>query len=365
MSNVAKVLISSRRPPEDTTSVAGHIRKNYFGTPFNAIVSTICIIAFVWVSWLLIKWAFIDALWTGTPEDCRINNGACWPFVATKIRFFLFGYFPFEDHWRPASAVGLMLSMTALSMLPFMWRKELFYGWIVALIAMFILMSGGVFGLEPVSTSKWGGLPLTIMLSFVGIAAGFPFGVLLALGRRSKLPAIRTISITYIELIRGVPLISLLFMASVMFPLFLPDGMTINQVLRAQVAVIMFAAAYIAEVVRGGLQAIDDGQYEAAKALGLSYWQSMRLIILPQSLKIVIPPLVMVFIGFFQDTTLVTIIGLFDFLNTIRGAMRDPNWQGIAVLEGYAFAAVVYLVFSYIMGAYSRYLERRLKTSHD
>ena len=177
--------------------------------------------------------------------------------------------------------------------------------------------------------------------------------------------AIRVLAVAFIELVRGVPLISILFMASVMLPLFMPEGLTIDKLLRAQVAIILFAAAYIAEVVRGGLQAIPKGQVEATSAMGLHYWQTMRLVVLPQALKIVIPPLVSLFIGFFQDTTLVTIIGLLDFLDTVRSAMRDPAWQGIAVLEGYVFAALVYAVFSYGMGSYSRFIERRLKTDHS
>jgi general L-amino acid transport system permease protein len=250
-------------------------------------------------------------------------------------------------------------------MIPRFWSRRLLWLWLAVVVICGVLMYGGVFGLQVVNTTNWGGLPLSFMLSSVGLAFGFVLGVLLALARSSKLPAIQVIAIVFIEMVRGVPLVSILFMASVMLPLFMPDGVTIDKLLRAQVAIIIFAGAYIAETVRGGLQAVPKGQHEAAASLGLGYWLSMRKIVLPQALKIVIPPLVNIFIGFFQDTTLVTIIGLLDFLDTVRSAMRDPVWQGIAVLEGYIFAALVYAVFSYGMGSYSRFIERRLKTDHS
>jgi general L-amino acid transport system permease protein len=261
--------------------------------------------------------------------------------------------------------MALFAGALAISMIPRFWSSKLITLWAVTLVAVAVLIGGGVLGLTPVPTTLWSGLPLSFLLSGIGLALGFPLGVVLALARSSKLPAIRVIAIVFIEVIRGVPLISILFMASVMLPLFMPGGMTVDKLLRAQIAIIIFAAAYIAEAVRGGLQAIPRGQHEAAGAMGLHYWQSMRLIVLPQALKIVIPPLVNISIGFFQDTTLVTIIGLLDFLSTVRTAMQDPNWVGIAVIEGYAFAALVYLVFSYGMGAYSRFLERRLRLGHD
>lgn len=361
-------LSATEKVQRGTPSVAAQLRaawRTYFGTPLNAVISVACLVLIYAVLKVAITWMFVDALWVGSSEDCKLNDGACWPFIEAKLRFFIFGFYPYEQHWRPGVALIIMLTMTAVSMIPMFWSQRLLMAWAVALMAMFVLMAGGIFGLEAISTTQWGGFPLTIMLSFVGLGVAFPLGVVLALARRSKMPAIRVLAVSYIELMRGVPLISVLFMASVMLPLFLPDGMTIDKVLRAQVAIILFAAAYVAEVVRGGLQGVDRGQYEAGQALGLSYWQSMRKIILPQALKIVIPPMVTLFIGFFQDTTLVTIIGLFDFLNTVRAALRDPEWQGIAVMEAYLFTAFVYLVFSYTMGAYSRYLERRFKTGHD
>ena len=341
--------------------------KPYVGSPFNAAVTFACL----WLIYRLVTgawgWLVTRAIVEGGPQTCKAaaGAGACWPFLAAKLRFMIFGFFPYDEHWRPALAVLLFLGAMIYSMIPRFWSRRLLWLWLAVVVICGVLMYGGVFGLRVVNTTNWGGLPLSFMLSSVGLAFGFVLGVLLALARSSKLPAIQVIAIVFIEMVRGVPLVSILFMASVMLPLFMPDGVTIDKLLRAQVAIIIFAGAYIAETVRGGLQAVPKGQHEAAASLGLGYWLSMRKIVLPQALKIVIPPLVNIFIGFFQDTTLVTIIGLLDFLDTVRSAMRDPVWQGIAVLEGYIFAALVYAVFSYGMGSYSRFIERRLKTDHS
>ncbi|RYE31185.1 MAG: amino acid ABC transporter permease [Hyphomicrobiales bacterium] len=341
--------------------------KPYVGSPFNAVVTFACL----WLIYRLVTgawgWLVTRAITEGGPQTCKAaaGAGACWPFLATKLRFMIFGFYPYDEHWRPALAVLLFLGAMIYSMIPRFWSRRLLWLWLAVVVTCGVLLYGGLFGLPVVSTTNWGGLPLSFMLSSVGLAFGFVLGVLLALARSSKLPAIQVIAIVFIEMVRGVPLVSILFMASVMLPLFMPDGVTIDKLLRAQVAIIIFAGAYIAETVRGGLQAVPKGQHEAAASLGLGYWLSMRKIVLPQALKIVIPPLVNIFIGFFQDTTLVTIIGLLDFLDTVRSAMRDPVWQGIAVLEGYIFAAVVYAVFSYGMGSYSRFIERRLKTDHS
>jgi general L-amino acid transport system permease protein len=341
--------------------------KPYLGTPLNAIITITCLAAIILAVQALVSWLFVNALYEGTPQDCKQTRGVgiCWPFFAAKLRFMTFGFYPYEEHWRPALSMAIFLGTGFITMVPRFWGRWLMGLWAAALLAMTILMWGGFFGLVRVPVHTWGGLPLSFMLSFVGLVCAFPLGILLALGRMSNMPAIKIICVMFIELIRGVPLISILFMASVMLPLFMPEGVTIDKLLRAQIAIIFFAAAYIAETVRGGLQAIPKGQFEAAGSMGLHYWQMMRLIILPQALKIVIPPLVTTFIGFFQDTTLVTIIGLFDFLDTVRGAIRDPAWQGIAVLEAYLFAAFIYLVFSWGMGAYSRFLERRFKRGHN
>lgn len=357
--------LSRETLPSPRARELGGPLKPYFGTPLNAAITLACL----WLIFRLVTsargWLVTRAVIEGGPQACKGGSGACWPFLAAKLRFMVFGFYPYDDHWRPALAMLLFLGAMIVSMIPRFWSRRLLWLWTAVPIACGVLMYGGVLGLSVVSTTNWGGLPLSFMLSFVGLTLGFPLGVVLALARSSKLPVIQVIAIVFIEAIRGVPLVSILFMASVMLPLFMPDGVTVDKLLRAQVAIIIFAGAYIAEAVRGGLQAVPKGQHEAAAALGLGYWLSMRKIVLPQALKIVIPPLVNIFIGFFQDTTLVTIIGLLDFLDTVRASMRDPNWQGIAVMEGYVFAAVVYAVFSYGMGSYSRFLERRLKTDHD
>lgn len=337
----------------------------YFGTAGNSAVTLISLVVFALAAKAAISWLLVNAVFSGTPEDCKAASGACWPYLADKLRYMLFGIYPFDEQWRPLAATLLFIAAMAISGIPRLWGRSLIVGWIVLLPLLFVLMAGGVFGLTSVPTSQWGGLPLSFILTFVGLVLALPLGILLALARLSNLPAIRILAVTFIELVRGVPLISILFMASVMLPLFMPEGVTIDKLLRAQVAIILFAAAYIAEIVRAGLQALPRGQTEAAQALGLHYWQYTFLVVIPQALKTVIPPLVSLFIGFFQDTTLVTIVGLLDFLNTVRTALRDPNWQGIAVLEGYLFAAVVYFVFSALMGAYSRFLEKRFRVGHD
>ena len=343
----------------------GRWLKVYFGTPGNTAITVVCAILIGLALKVALTWLLINAVFIGSPADCKAGSGACWPYLAAKLRYMLFGVYPMEEQWRPLVAVLIFLGALAVWGAPRFWGRRLLLAWLVLMPVLYLLVAGGALGLAAVPTSQWGGLPLSFMLSFVGLVCALPLGVMLALGRSSNLPAIRVLSIFFIELVRGVPLVSVLFMASVMLPLFMPQGVTIDKLLRAQVAIILFAAAYIAEVVRAGLQALPKGQTEAAQALGLHYWQYTFLVVIPQALKTVIPPLVSLFIGFFQDTTLVTIVGLLDFLNTVRTALRDPNWQGIAVLEGYLFAAVVYFLFSALMGSYSRFLEKHFRMGHD
>ena len=304
------------------------------------------------------QWALLDAVWRPDAAACRAAHGACWGFIVEKHRFILFGTYPYEQQWRPALATALLIALWIASALRAFWRPWLAALWALGLALIALLMWGGIFGLPYVENDRWGGLILTLLLSTFGIAAAFPLAILLALGRRSELPVIRALCVAYIELIRGVPLISLLFMASVMLPLFLPTGMTIDKLARAQIALILFAAAYLAEVVRGGLQAIPKAQYEMADALGLSYWQKTLYVVLPQALRIAVPPLVNTCIGFFKDTSLVPIIGLFDLLSTIKVALTEPAWNGFGV-EAYLFAALVYFIFCFAMSRYSRRFERQ------
>ncbi len=322
-------------------------------------------IATVFILWLLwtavppfIDWAFLDAVWKPDSKACRASEGACWGFIAEKHRFILFGTYPYDLHWRPAIATALLIGLWAFSAFRMFWRWWLTLVWFFGLSTIGLLMWGGVLGMPYVENERWGGLILTLLLSTFGIAFAFPLSILLALGRRSDMPVIRALSIGYIELVRGVPLISLLFMASVMLPLFLPSGVTIDKLLRAQIAMILFAAAYLAEVVRGGLQAIPRGQYDAAHALALPYWRRTCLIILPQALRIAVPPLVNTFIAFFKDTSLVLIIGLFDLLSTVKISLNEPAWTGFGV-EAYVAVSLVYFAFCAAMSRYSRGLERR------
>ena len=297
-------------------------------------------------------------------RDAR-GVGACWAVIGEKYRFILFGRYPYEEQWRPALVIALFISLYALSAWKRLWRKELLLVWVGMLTLIGVMMWGGFAGLTFVPQDQWGGLPLTLILATFGLALAFPLSVLVALGRRStKLPAVKAICVLYVELIRGVPLITLLFMASVMFPLFLPEGMNIDKLLRAQIAIILFAGAYLAEVVRGGLQALPKGQYEAADALGLSYWQKTALIILPQALRLVIPPLVNTFIGFFKDTSLVLIIGLFDVLSAGKVAINEPAWAAYST-EVYITLAAIYFVFCFTMARYSRGLERDFARSRN
>lgn len=406
-------------PPVVDTGALGWMRKNLFSSWGNAITTVVLALVFGWLlSWFL-NWALFTATFTAaTGSECR-GHGACWALIHEKYRYIFFGSFPYEQHWRPLFAVIAMLAMLILSSDRRMWNKRLLVIWGVGSFVTFLLMFGeiniplglilfvalaagglgmilrssigspsevngwralaaiGAIGLvgrvtgvlptwslsiaplSYVETGLWGGIPVTLILATYGLVFAFPFGILLALGRRSHLPLIKGLCVGFIELIRGVPLISLLIMASVMLPLFLPSGMSIDKFLRAQVAVILFAGAYIAEIIRGGLQSLPKGQFEAADAMGLNYVQKTVLIILPQALRVVIPPLINTFIGFFKDTSLVLIIGIFDFLNTANQALVDPNWAGFPG-EVYLFAAFIYFCFCFSMSRYSKHLEIEL-----
>ena len=363
--------IASRPPPLSAgAGPLGWARVNLFSSLGSTIVTVVLAALIAWWGFRFVEWALIHAVWSvpantdGAPntDACRAaaGIGACWAVIGDKYRLIMFGRYPYDEQWRPALVCLLFVSLYAISAVRLFWRRELILFWVATLTAIGILMWGGIFGLAPVTVDSWGGLPVTLILATFGLAFAFPLGVAVALGRRSaQLPAVKALSVLYVELIRGVPLVTLLFMASVMFPLFLPPGIDINVLLRAQVAVILFAGAYLAEVVRGGLQALPKGQYEAADALGLSYWKKTVFIILPQALRLVIPPLVNTFIGFFKDTSLVLIIGIFDLLSAGKLALADVSWRAYST-EVYLFLAAVYFLFCYVMARYSRGLEREL-----
>jgi len=349
------------KPPVMSVGALGWIRANLFNGWLNSLL-TILTLIFLWRTVPpLLRWIFIDSVWFTSGAQCREVDGACWSIITTNFRFIIFGFYPFDQHWRPTVAMLLLFGLLFYSQDRNHWKKSLGWAWITGLVLMGLLMKGGIFGLSTVETDQWGGLPLTLLLSVFGLTAAYPLGVVLALGRQSTMPTIRALCVVYIELIRGVPLISLLFMGSIIFPLFLPEGITLGKILRAQVAIILFTAAYIAEVVRGGLQAMPRGQYEAAESLGLNFFLTMRLIILPQALKIVIPPTVSILISAFKDTSLVVIIALFDLLKTTQTSLVNPEWMGFS-REAYIFVAILYFLGCFSMANYSRRLERELST---
>lgn len=352
-------------PPVTSVGVIGWLRGNLFSSWPNSLLT----LASLYLLYLsippLVEWALIKADWVGQTREACDSGGACWVFVGVRLNQFMYGLYPESEYWR-INLAGVLLVLLMIPLFIKRFTKKLWLGLFILFgypVIAFYLFSGGVFGLEYVETSRWGGLALTLVLSSVGMVASLPLGILLALGRRSNMPIVKSLSVVFIEFWRGVPLITVLFMSSVMLPLFVPEGTYFDKLLRAMIGISLFQSAYMAEVVRSGLQAIPKGQYEAAQALGLSYWKSMGLIILPQALKLVIPGIVNTFIALFKDTTLVLIIGLFDMLAMIQAALADPNWLGYAV-EGLLFAAFVYWVFCFGMSRYSLALERKLHTGH-
>ena len=352
-------------PPASTVGAVGWLRSNLFSSPFN-IALTFAALYLVYVSIPpVVQWAFIDADWIGDKKSDCSREGACWVFIGVWFKPMMYGRYPDEELWRINAAYLLLVAAAIPLFLPrFPWKHWVAVFLLVGYpIIAYVLFVGDTLGLEWIETTLWGGLFLTLVIAIVGIVASLPIGIVLALGRRSDMPVVRAICVAFIELWRGVPLITVLFMASVMFPLFMPEGMVFDKLLRALIGVALFSSAYMAEVVRGGLQAIPRGQYEAAQALGLSFWKMMGLIILPQALKLVIPGIVNTFIGLFKDTTLVSIIGLFDLLGMVQLAGTNPNWLGFAV-EGYVFAGFGFWVFCFGMSRYSQHLERKLHTGH-
>ncbi len=328
-------------------------------SPVNIAVTLACLLLLAWIVPPFVHWAVLDAAWSGGPDTCRAASGACWPYVRQKYGFFLFGFYPSEARWRPSVALVLLLALLGGSLAPRFWNRNLLLAWPVAL-ALVVWVLGGGLGLAPVPVESWSGLPLTLLIASFALVLGFPLGVLLALGRTSALPFFRVICTAFIEIQRGLPLVAVLFMASVMVPLLVPSGITPGKLLRADSAFTLVAAAFIAEIVRGGLQAVAPGQTEAATALGLGYWRTMQRIVLPQCLRVSVPSLVGVVISFFKDTSLVTVIGLTDLLGAVGAASRDPAWLGHDV-EGYVFAALVYFTFCFTASRYAAWLERRLQ----
>ena len=358
-------------PPPSTVGVQGWIRENLISSPFNAFLTLVAVyLIYVCVPPILDYFIFSAVFSGDTREVCETPEGgpisaACWPFVKVWMKQLMYGRYPDTELWRInltyVIAVAGILGLVVPRIPGKKWTA-LFLIFVFPIICYFMYV-GGSFGLMHVETPLWGGLFLTLVIAVTGIVASLPIGIILALGRRSNMPVVRAVCVAFIELWRGVPLITVLFMASVMFPLFMPEGVNFDKLLRALVGVMLFSAAYMAEVVRGGLQAIPKGQYEGAMALGLNFPKMMYFIVMPQALKLVIPGIVNTFIGLFKDTTLVSVIGLFDFLGMVQSASTNPEWLGF-VNTGYAFAALVYFVFCFGMSQYSQHIERKLHTGH-
>jgi general L-amino acid transport system permease protein len=342
------------------------LKANLFSSWGNTAL-TLVALAIIWiVVTRFLDWAVFSAVFVGD-DGAACNQpqaGACWPFITHKFGLFMYGRYPEAERWRINLTYVLALAGLVPLMLPRVPGKLWLSVYLIVVFPVlgFVLVTGGIFWLPHVPTDLWGGLFLTLVVASVGIAASFPIGILLALGRRSELPIVRWVSIGFIEFVRGVPLVTVLFMSSVMLPLFLPPDVTFDKLLRALIGVALFSAAYLAEVIRGGLQAIPRGQYEAADALGLSYTQKMGLIVLPQALKLVIPGIVNSFIALFKDTSLVLIIGLFDLLGIVQQSVSsDAKWfSPHTAATGYFFAGLIFWIFCFSMSRYSAFLERWL-----
>jgi general L-amino acid transport system permease protein len=368
---VRRVLAEPKPPPVMSRGPLAWTRTHLFDGVFNATLTVVSAVIVAMLVWPTVKFLIVDAVWTGSsrvdclPETLGREVGACWPFIKAKFAQFMYGFYPASEAWRVdlTYTVGVMLLVPLL--IPSAPYKRLnailFFG--VFPVAGFFLLVGGIFGLPHVETRLWGGLLVTLVISFTGIILSLPLGILLALGRRSELPIIRTLSVVFIEFWRGVPLITVLFFATYMLPFFLPVSWKIDGLARVLIGVVLFAGAYMAEVVRGGLQAIPRGQFEGAMALGLGYWRMMGLVILPQALRLVIPGIVNSFISLFKDTTLVLIVAIFDLLGQLRAAFADPNWATpVTLFTGFAFAGMIYFLVSFGMSRYAMFMERRLNT---
>jgi general L-amino acid transport system permease protein len=366
---VRSEILTQQPAPRSTSGAIAWMRKNLFASFGDSVLTVLAVAFLLWVIPPLYGFFIGNAVPPGgTVEQCRVENvGACWAYIASEIDFFIYGFYPAAEYWR----VNIVFAMLAVLIIPLLWPKVPFKAvnaglfFIVFPVVSIILLTGGAFGLRPVPTEQWGGLLVTLIISVVGICCSLPLGILLALGRQSKLPVIKTLCICFIELIRAVPLITILFMASIMLPLFMPQGVTVDKFLRALIGVTLFSSAYMAEVVRGGMQAIPRGQYEAASALGLGYWKRMGFIVLPQALKHVIPGIVNSFISLFKDTSLVYIVGMKDLLEAVKTKNDAIEWAApTQAITGYIFAAAVFWVFCFSMSRYSQFMERRLNTGH-
>lgn len=356
-------IFSPARPaPVRTEGLMPWLRANFFASVPNAVLSMLLIGLMLWAAFGALRWGVVNAVTAANPDLCQAARGvgACWGVVNEKARLIVLGRYPQPEHWRPVIATLLLLGLVVASCSRYFWKPWLLLLWAGVLGVFFTLMGGGVGGLVKVPTDQWGGLPLTIMLTVISMTLAFPIAVAVALGRRSQMPAIKSLCVIYVELIRGVPLISVLFMASFMFPLFMPMGKSPDVLIRVIVGITLFAAAYMAEIVRGGLQSLSTGQTEAAASLGLGYWQTQIKIVLPQALGTVVPSIMNNFISLFKDTSLVTIVSLYELTGALSLAVgSDPNWRPFKI-EAYLFIAAIYFSCCFAMSRYSLWIEKRL-----
>lgn len=366
---IRRAVLEPEPPPLANSNAFKWARARLFGGLLNTALTVVIATVIVALVWPTLKFLVLDAVWTGSsrvdclPETVGHPVGACWPFIEAKFVQFMYGFYPASEQWR----VNLVYALGALLLAPLLIPRVTYKGTNAILffgifpVVAFILLVGGAFGLPHVETRLWGGLLVTLVISFTGIIFSLPLGILLALGRRSQLPMVRTFCIVFIEFWRGVPLITVLFFATYMLPFFLPPSWRIDGLARVLIGVVLFAGAYTAEVVRGGLQAIPRGQFEGAMALGLGYWRTTGFVILPQALRLVIPGIVNSFIALFKDTTLVLIVAIFDLLGQLRAAFADPTWATpVTLFTGFAFAGMIYFLVSFGMSRYALFMERRL-----
>lgn len=357
--------IPPRPAPAARRGILAWARRNLFSSAWSSAATLVSVVLIAYGANWLFHWGLLHAVFAPDAGRCQAarGTGACWGVVTEKFNFFIFGRYPLAEQWRPFAATTLLIALLAISCMRAFWNRSLIIIWLLVIPAYFVLMRGGILGLPEVPTDLWGGLPLTVMLAAFGIVLAFPIAVLVALGRRSKLPAVRSLCVVYIELVRGVPLISVLFMASFLFPLFLPANASPDVLIRVLVGITLFSAAYLAEVVRGGLQAVPKGQVEAASTLGLSYWQTQRKIVLPQALALVVPNIVSSFIGVFKDTSLVTIVSLYELTGALELALNsDAVWRPFKI-EADLFIVLIYFIFCFSMSRYSLWIEKQVKRS--
>jgi len=355
--------IAPRPAPQSNRGPLAWCKANLFHDWKTSTGTLLIGLILLWLLPRLFQWAITNAVWNGNYETCHAASGACWAVVREKFRFILFGRYPHEEHWRALLGTAMLLGLILASCTRAFWRPWLVTLWVGVLVVYLALMRGGFAGLRFVETDLWSGLPLTILLASLSMVMAFPIAVCIALGRRSNMPAIRSLCTVYVELIRGVPLISVLFMASFMFPLLMPQGFNIDVLIRVLAGITLFAAAYMAEVIRGGLQAIPKGQIEAAATLGLSYWQTQRMVVLPQALAMVVPGIMNNFISTFKDTSLVAIVSLYELTGAMGMAMNaEADWRPFRI-EGYLFVTLIYFVFCYSMSLYSQWIEAQVNKS--